>query len=169
MRPASEPGSARARPGRVSRARRWSAWIDGSRTAYERIGMPPAFQWARLKADVKCALRKGAWYRILKLTSTEVVLDVRGKPLSVPRGQLQLSSEPALRWSVVPSPKQTARFPATWGASYAVCPNCRDRAKLEANPATSACRGSMGPLGSAGTNRAAPGGSRPARRAAGYW
>src|SRR3989442_1785258 len=42
-----------------------------------------------LKADVKCALRKGAWYRILKLTSTEVVLDVRGKPLSVPRGQLQ--------------------------------------------------------------------------------
>src|SRR5438876_298033 len=90
--------------------------------------MPPAFQWARLKADVQCALRKGAWYRILKLTSTEVVLDVRGKPLSVPRGQLQLSSEPALRWSVVPSPKQTARFPATWGASYAVCPNCRDRA-----------------------------------------
>src|SRR2546429_6498637 len=55
MRPASEPGSARARPGRVSRARRWSAWIDGSRTAYERMGMPPAFQWARLKADVKCA------------------------------------------------------------------------------------------------------------------
>jgi len=89
--------------------------------------MPPAFQWARLKADVQCALRKGAWYRILKLTSTEVVLDVRGKPLSVPRGQLQLSSEPALRWSVVPSPKHTARFPATWGASYAVCPNCRDR------------------------------------------
>src|SRR5437879_10578341 len=89
MRPASEPGSARARLGRVSRARQWSAWIDGSRTAYERMGMPPAFQWARLKADVKCALRKGAWYRILKLTSTEVVLDVRGKPLSVPRGQLR--------------------------------------------------------------------------------
>src|SRR5437773_7655153 len=53
--------------------------------------MPPAFQWARLKADVQCALRKGAWYRILKLTSTEVVLDVRGKPLSVPRGEVQLS------------------------------------------------------------------------------
>src|SRR6266571_555984 len=140
MRPASEPGCARARPGRVSRARRWSAWIDGSRAAYERMGMPPAFQWARLKADVQCALRKGAWYRILKLTSIEVVLDVRGKPLSVPRGQLQLSSEPALRWSVVPSPKHTARFPATWGASYAVCPNCRDRAKLEGHPASMRCQ-----------------------------
>jgi len=102
--------------------------------------MPPAFQWARLKADVKCALRKGAWYRILKLTSTEVVLDVRGKPLSVARGQVQLSSEPALRWSVVPSPKHTARFPATWGASYAVCPNCRDRAKLEGHPASMRCQ-----------------------------
>ncbi len=102
--------------------------------------MPAAFQWARLKADVKCALRKGAWYRILKLTPTEVVLDVKGKPVPMPRGQLQLSSEPALRWSVVPSPKQTARFPATWGSSYAVCPNCRDRAKLEGHAATMRCR-----------------------------
>src|SRR5256884_3182147 len=89
---------------------------------------------------LKFALRKGAWYRILKLTSTEVVLDVRGKPLSAPRGQLQLSSEPALRWSVVPSPKHTARFPATWGASYAVFPNCRDRAKLEGHPASMRCQ-----------------------------
>src|SRR5438046_10145062 len=115
MRPASEPGSARARPGRVSRARRWSAWIDGSRAAYERMGMPPAFQWARLKADVKCALRKGAWYRILKLTSTEDVLDVRGKPLSVPRGQVQLSSEPALSWSVEPRTEHPGHCPAHAG------------------------------------------------------
>src|SRR2546422_2329479 len=78
MRPASEPGSARARPGRVSRARRSSTWIDGSCAAYERMGMPPAFQWARLKANIKCALRKGAWYRILKLTSADAVLDVKG-------------------------------------------------------------------------------------------
>src|SRR5207244_1605150 len=141
MRPASEPGSARARLGRVSRARQWSAWIDGSRTAYERMGMPPAFQWARLKADVKCALRKGAWYRILKLTSTEVVLDVRGKPLSVARGQVQLSSEPALRWSVVPSPKHTARFAASWGARYAVSPNCRDRTGQEVHRGDRPCDG----------------------------
>ncbi len=56
--------------------------------------MPPAFQWARLKADVKCALRKGAWYRILKLTSTEVVLDVRGKPPNC-RDRAKLEGHPA--------------------------------------------------------------------------
>src|SRR5207245_11491168 len=62
------------------------------------------FQWARLKANIKCALRKGAWYRILKLTSADAVLDVKGKPVPVPRGSLQLSPTPALRWTVVPSP-----------------------------------------------------------------
>ncbi len=96
--------------------------------------MPAAFQWARLKGDLKCALRQGAWYRILKLTPTEVVVEVKGKPVSVARGQLQLSPEPALRWSVVPSPKHAPRFPPAWGPRYAVCPNCRDRAKLEGQP-----------------------------------
>jgi len=101
--------------------------------------MPAAFQWARLKADVKCPLRQGAWYRILKLTRTDAVLDVRGKPLSMPRGQLQLSPEAALRWSVVTSPKNAPRFPTTWGPVYAVCPNCRERAKLEGRPTGMRC------------------------------
>jgi len=51
----------------------------------------PAFQWARMKVNVKSALRLGAWYRILKLSASEVVLDVKGKPVPLPRGQLQLS------------------------------------------------------------------------------
>ena len=101
--------------------------------------MPAAFQWARLKGDMKCALRQGAWYRILKLTATEAVVDVKGKPTTVARGQLQLSPEPALYWSVVPSPKHAPRFPTTWGSRYAVCPNCRERAKLEGQPAGMRC------------------------------
>ena len=101
--------------------------------------MPTTFQWARLKADVKSPLRQGAWYRILKLTATEALLDVRGKPVAMPRGQLQLSSEQALRWSVVPSPKNAPRFPTTWGPRYAVCPNCRDRARIEGQPAGMRC------------------------------
>jgi hypothetical protein len=101
--------------------------------------MPAAFRWARLKGDVKCALRQGAWYRILKLTPTEAVVDVKGKPISVSRGQLQLSPEPALYWSVVPSPKHAPRFPPAWGPRYAVCPNCRERAKLEGRPAGMRC------------------------------
>lgn len=92
------------------------------------------FQWARLKANLKCALRKGAWYRILKLTGADAVLDVKGKPVTVPRGSVQLSPEPSLRWTVVPSPKDAPRFPTAWGSNYAVCPNCRDRAQLEGHP-----------------------------------
>ena len=97
------------------------------------------FQWARLKANIKSVLRKGAWYRILKLTPSDAVVDVKGKPVSVPRGSLQLSPTPALRWSVVPSPKDAPRFPIAWGAKYAVCPNCRDRAQLEGHPENLRC------------------------------
>src|SRR2546426_273956 len=34
----------------------------------------PAFQWARLKANEKHPLRRGAWYRVLKLTASEAVV-----------------------------------------------------------------------------------------------
>ncbi len=109
--------------------------------------MPTSFQWARLKGggakekagDAKPALRQGAWYRILKLSATDAVLDVRGKPVTLPRGGLQLSSTQEMRWSVVPSPKNSPRFPSSWGARYAVCPNCRDRARLEGQPAGMRC------------------------------
>jgi len=60
----------------------------------------PQAQWARLQTDVKCTLRRGAWYRILKLTSADAVVDVKGKPVSIPRGTLQLSSTPGARWTV---------------------------------------------------------------------
>jgi hypothetical protein len=97
------------------------------------------FQWARLKEDVKTQLRRGAWYRILKLTSVEATLDVKGKPLVVQRAELQLSPTPGLRWTVVPAPKNAPRFPTTWGPQYAVCPNCRDRARLEGHPVNMRC------------------------------
>ncbi|HYK83110.1 MAG TPA: hypothetical protein VEU55_08180 [Gemmatimonadales bacterium] len=98
------------------------------------------FQWARLKANVKCVLRRGAWYRILKLTPADAVVDVKGKPVSLPRGNLQLSPVATLRWSVVSSPTDAPRFPSTWGSRYAVCPNCRDRAPLEGRPETMRCQ-----------------------------
>ncbi|HMJ59322.1 MAG TPA: hypothetical protein VK467_09305, partial [Gemmatimonadales bacterium] len=93
-----------------------------------------SFQWARVQGDAPLPLRRGAWYRILKLTSMEATLNVRGKPLPVPRGQLQLSAEPVLQWAVVPAPRSSARFPSTWGPRYAVCPSCRERAPLVDHP-----------------------------------
>ena len=67
------------------------------------------------------------------------MVDVKGKPVSVPRGALQLSITPGARWTVVPRPKDALRVPATWGPKYAVCPNCRDRAPLKGNPASIRC------------------------------
>src|SRR5713101_6096968 len=106
--------------------------------------MPAAFQWARLKAEVKCPLRKGAWYRILKLTAAEATVDVKGKPVDVSRAHLQLSPVAGAHWSVVPSPKNAPRFPANWGARCAVCPNGRARAQLVGVPHGVRRRGAVG-------------------------
>jgi len=99
-----------------------------------------AFQWARLQTDAPSPLRRGAWYRILKLTAVEATVNVKGKPIAVPRAQVQLASEPVLRWSVVPAPKNAPRFPSSWGPRYAVCPNCRERAQLLGEPTTLRCQ-----------------------------
>jgi len=99
----------------------------------------PAFQWARIQVDAKIPIRRGAWYRILKLTSMEATLNVKGKPVQVPRGQLQLAAEPVLRWTVVPAPRSSPRFPSTWGPKYAVCPSCRERAPLVDHPNAMRC------------------------------
>src|SRR2546427_7430843 len=71
----------------------WSSDVCSSDPPSARGADMATFQWARLKANIKCALRKGAWYRILKLTSADAVLDVKGKPVPVPRGSLQRSEE----------------------------------------------------------------------------
>ena len=99
----------------------------------------PEFQWARLQVNAPLPLRRGAWYRIVKLTSMEATLNVKGKPLPVPRGQLQLSAEPVLQWTVVPAPRSAPRFPSSWGQQYAVCPSCRERAPLLGQPTSMRC------------------------------
>lgn len=97
-------------------------------------------QWARLKADINCQLRRGAWYPIVRLAPADAVLDVKGRQVSIARSMLQLASAPPQHWTVVPSPRSySPRYPASWGARYAVCPNCRDRAQLTGQPAQMRC------------------------------
>ena len=100
--------------------------------------MPPV-QWARLRADVKSPLRRGAWYKILKLGAQEAALDVRGKTVVMPRTTLEIAPAPKPLWTVVPSPRNAPRFPTSWGSRYAVCPNCRERAQLEGKPTNLRC------------------------------
>lgn len=96
-------------------------------------------QWARLRMDVQCPLRRGAWYKILRLGAQEATVEVKGKPVPVARTVLEIVPAPRLRWTVVPSPRNSPRFPTSWGSQYAVCPNCRDRAALEGHPASMRC------------------------------
>ncbi|HXF94861.1 MAG TPA: hypothetical protein VNI61_02045 [Gemmatimonadales bacterium] len=100
--------------------------------------MPPV-QWARLCVDVQSPLRRGAWYKIVKLGPQDAVVDVKGRAVTVARALLEVVPAPRPRWTVVPSPRNAPRFPPTWGPHYAVCPNCRDRAPLEGRPAGMRC------------------------------
>lgn len=87
-------------------------------------------RWARVRTDANCQLRRGAWYRIVRLTPQEVVLDVNSRPVGVSRSLLyMLPAHPGV-WSVVPRPANAGALPLDWGSRYAVCPNCRDRAHL---------------------------------------
>ncbi|MGE5760864.1 MAG: hypothetical protein ACM37V_10975 [Gemmatimonadota bacterium] len=99
----------------------------------------PLQQWARLQTDVNVKLRRGAWYRVIKLGAVEAVLDVNRKPLSVTRTLLQIVQAPPSRWSVVPAPRNALRFPTSWGKQYGVCPACRGRSPLEGHPSMMRC------------------------------
>ena len=95
-------------------------------------------QWASLQSsgaeDAK--IRRGAWYRVLRLGPVEIVLEVNRKPLSVPRVTLRLAPAVPQAWSVVHRPKRAPRLPPSWGDEYIVCPSCRERAPLSADRPT---------------------------------
>ncbi|HUL49471.1 MAG TPA: hypothetical protein VLT79_05575 [Gemmatimonadales bacterium] len=91
----------------------------------------PGFKWARLQADVNCALRRGAWYRVRHVTGLEAIVEVNRLPQAVPSFLLQIVSTPPKRWTVVPRPREASRFAGALGARYAVCPSCRERTALK--------------------------------------
>ena len=96
-------------------------------------------QWARLQSDVNVKLRRGAWYRIVRLGPMEATLEVNRQPLNVNRGLLQIAQAPPSRWTVVPAPRNAMRLPPSWGDRYAVCPGCRGRSTLEGHPENKRC------------------------------
>jgi len=96
-------------------------------------------QWARLRPAEPGKLRRGAWYRVVRLTAAEAVLDVNGTLTVFPRPSLEILPTPPTRWTVVPRPPQSARLPIAWGPRYGVCPNCRTRARLEQRASSMRC------------------------------
>src|SRR5256712_10233498 len=96
-------------------------------------------QWARLRARATCPLRRGAWYRVVQLTDADAILDVNGRPLSVPRAFLQVLPIRPRMWSVVPRLRGAVTPPASWGPRYGVGPRCRARAPLHQGSAPMRC------------------------------
>src|SRR2546428_6552160 len=94
----------------------------------------PGVGGARLQEDVDCNLRRGAWYRVTKVTGLEATVEVNRRPLAVPSYAVEIVATPPRAWSVVPLPRRASRLAAELGNRYGVCPKCRPRAPL-AHPA----------------------------------
>ncbi len=105
------------------------------------MAAPPPAQWARLRADYACPLRRGAWYRVIDVTPLEVVVDVQNKPVIVARPYVELARVPPPRWTVVE--RAGTKAPDS-SARYAVCPSCRERMPLSGTPPTLRCRRCQG-------------------------
>src|SRR5437879_9634871 len=96
-------------------------------------------QWARLAEDANYGVRRGAWYRVAELTSSDAVVDVNRKQVALPRGSVKLRTARPKAWSIVPRPRDARRLPETWAEKYAVCPRWRNRAELAAKPPVLRC------------------------------
>lgn len=85
------------------------------------VGGSPSERWARLAVDVRCVLRRGAWYPVLSVGPEEAVLLVHHRPTILPRLFLEIITSRPAKWTIVPRPE---------GHPYAVCPNCAERVAL---------------------------------------
>ena len=93
--------------------------------------MPDVPQWARVRGDVNCSIRRGAWYQVVRLTGDTAVLEIGQRSISVPRELLQIEPFRPRSWSVVPRPSDAVDLPLSWGSRYAVCPSCYERMPLK--------------------------------------
>jgi hypothetical protein len=101
--------------------------------------MPEVPQWARVRGDVNCHVRRGAWYEVLRFAPDEAILDVANRPFGVPRSSLQIVPLRPHQWSVVARPSDAVMVPLSWGSRYAVCPGCHGRAPLKGHPTEIEC------------------------------
>ena len=87
--------------------------------------------YARLRENVNIRLRRGAWYRVLKVDGLKAILDVGGKPMSVTTAWLEIVKRPPPRWTVVTQSGNGAKkAPPALAERYGVCPSCGERAAL---------------------------------------
>lgn len=98
--------------------------------------MPASSLWARVRARTNVPLRRGAWYRVVKLDGRTATLNVNNRLLQFRRPVLQILPLRPPAWSVVPRPPSDSGP----GDRYGVCPSCCDRARLEPGARVMRCR-----------------------------
>ena len=101
--------------------------------------MPEAPQWARVRGETNCYVRRGAWYEVLRLTPEEAIVDVNRRPIRLERSALQIVPFRPQTWSIVARPRDSVDMPLSWGSRYAVCPGCCHRQSLPGQPAELQC------------------------------
>jgi hypothetical protein len=101
--------------------------------------MPEAPRWARVRGDVNCRVRRGAWYQVAQLTTDVVVLRAGDRSVSVPRELMQIALVRPRSWSVVRRPYDAVDVPRQWGSRYGVCPGCQHRMPLDHDQAEAHC------------------------------
>src|SRR5204862_3685345 len=101
--------------------------------------MPHADQWARTRVRTSRQVRRGAWYRVIRATALEGVLEVNRRPVTVPRSFLQILPFRPTTWSVVTRLANAQHPPASWGSTYGVCPSCSARAALGQHAPQTVC------------------------------
>jgi uncharacterized C2H2 Zn-finger protein len=84
-------------------------------------------------------LRRGAWYRVVQLSSREAVVAVEAQHVRVPRGALEFASVRPHTWTLVPTPAKARGMDVREGELYAVCPGCRTRSPLRGSPQSMRC------------------------------
>ena len=97
--------------------------------------------WARLRVDVNRALRRGAWYPVVRLSRDQVVLQVMREQVALPRRLFTTTVARPIRWTVVPCPADATHVPSDWGTRYLVCPACQSRAPVRGFPLDLSCPG----------------------------
>ena len=85
--------------------------------------------WARVGKVGAHLLRRGAWYPVVRISSSHiVVLDVNRRNVPVDRRFLEIRYHPPERWSIVRcEARELQRVNRDFPLTYAVCPRCRHR------------------------------------------
>jgi hypothetical protein len=97
--------------------------------------------WARVGKAGAHLLRRGAWYPVVRISSSHiVVLDVNRRNVPVDRRFLEIRYHPPERWSIVRrEQRELQRVGRPFPLTYAVCPSCRHRQAFDGDAKELTC------------------------------